>query len=166
MYEVDNFIKESQRKTPLGNCECRSILWLTETVVMMRVARKDYTFADGTRIPQETTVSVNPTQVHHDPETYENPEQFEGFRLAKMRLQQDSKEYDIVPTSPKFSPSGYGRHACPGRYFAACKLKIMLAHTVLNYEVKMEGVRPPDVWLGSLCIPNPKGKVMFCKRAM
>ena len=54
---------------------------LTETVVMMRFARKDYTFADGTRIPQGTTVRVNPTQAHHDPETYENPEQFEGFRF-------------------------------------------------------------------------------------
>ena len=26
MYKVDSFIKESQRKTPLGNRECRSIL--------------------------------------------------------------------------------------------------------------------------------------------
>ena len=28
MYKVHNFIKESQRKTPLGNRECRSILCL------------------------------------------------------------------------------------------------------------------------------------------
>ena len=49
----------------------------------------------------------------------------------------------------------------------ACKLRIILAHTVLNYDVRMEneGVQPPDVWLASLCIPNPKGKVMFRKRA-
>ena len=140
---------------------------LTETVVMMRVAREDYTFADGTRIPQGTTVGVNLTQAHHDPETYENPEQFDGFRFAKMRLQQDSKKYDIVTTSPQFLPFGHGRHACPGRYFAACELKIMLAHIVLNYDMKMEneGVRPPDVWLALSCIPNPRGKVMFRKRA-
>ena len=116
--------------------------------------------------PQGTIVSVNPTQAHHDPETYENPEQFEGFRFAKMRLQQDSKKYDMA-TPPKFLPFGYGRHACPGRYFAACKFKIMLAHTVLNYVVKMEneGLRPPDVWLASSCIPNLKSKVMLRKRA-
>ena len=96
------------------------------------------------------------------------PEQVEGFCFAKMWLQQDSKKYDIVATSPKFLPFGCGRHACPGHYFAACKLKIMLAHTVLNYDVKMEndGVRPADVWLASSCIPDLKGKVMFCKRAM
>ena len=28
MYKVDSFIKESQRKTPLENCECRSILYI------------------------------------------------------------------------------------------------------------------------------------------
>ena len=114
------------------------------------------------------TVSVNSTQAHHDRETYENPEQIEGFRFAKMRLQQDSRKYDIVATSPKLLPFGYGRLACPGRYFAACKLRIMLAHIVLNYDVKMEneGVRPPDVWLASSCtMSNAKGKVMFCKRA-
>ena len=75
------------------SCVCFT---LTETVVMMRVVRKDYTFADGTRIPQGTTVSVNPTQAHHEPEMYETPEQFEDFRFAKMRLQQESKKYDIV----------------------------------------------------------------------
>ena len=74
------------------SCVC---FMLTETVVMRRVARKDYTFADGTRIPQGTTVSINPTQAHHDPETYENPEQFEGFRFAKMRFQQGGKKHDI-----------------------------------------------------------------------
>ena len=111
---------------------------LTKTVLMMRVARKDYTFADGSRIPQGTTVPVNPTQAHHGPATYEDPERFDGFRFAKMRLQQDSKTYDVVATSPKFLPFGHGRHACPGRYSAGFKLKIMLAHTVLNYDVKME----------------------------
>ena len=135
---------------------------------MMPVTRKDYTFADGTRIPQGTTVSVNSTQAHNDLEAYENPEQFEGFRFAKLRRQQDSKKYDILASSSKLLAFGYGRHACPGRYFAACKLKIMLAHTVLNYDVKMEndGVRPADVWLASSCRPDLKGKVMFCKRAM
>ncbi|EDR01384.1 uncharacterized protein LACBIDRAFT_310984 [Laccaria bicolor S238N-H82] len=127
MHKVDSFIKESQRKTSLG------------TLVMVRIAKEDYTFADGTHIPQGTTVGVNLAQAHHDPETYENPKEFDGFRFAKMRLQQDSKKYDIVSTSPEFFTFGYERHACPGRYFAACELKIMLAH---NYDVKTENEGP------------------------
>lgn len=52
-------------------------------------------------------------------------------------------------------------------YLAACKLNIMLAHTVLNDDVKMEneGRQPPDVWLASSCILIPKGQVLFRKRA-
>ena len=138
------------------------------TVLMGRVAKKDYTFADGTFIPQGTTVCVNCTPAHNDPEKYDNPDQFDGFRFAKMRLLQDgTRKYDMVTTSPEFLLFGHGRRACPGRFFAACELKIMLAHTVLNYDVKMEneGVRPPDLWFASACIPNRKAKVMFRRRA-
>jgi len=44
---------------------------------------------------------------------------------------------------------------------------LLLAHTVLNYDVKMEneGGRPPDLWFASVCIPDRKAKVMFRKRA-
>ena len=76
--------------------------------------------------------------------------------------------YDIVATSlATFLPSDTGVMPVLDAYFAACKLKIMLAHTVLNYNVKMEneGVWPADYLLASSCIPNPKGRVMFCKRA-
>jgi len=135
---------------------------------MGRVARKDYTFAGGTFIPQETIVRVNSTPAHNDPEKYNNPDQFDGFRFAKMRLLQDGRKYDMVTTSPEFLLFGHGRrHACPGRFFAACELKIMLAHTVLNYDVKMEneGGRPPDLWFASVCIPNRKAKVMFRRHA-
>ena len=140
---------------------------LAETVLMMRVARKDYTFADGTCIPQGTTVSVNPTQAHHNPETYENPEQFEGFHVANMRLQQDSKNMILLPPPQSSCLSDTGVMPVLDAHFTTCKLKIMLAHTVLRYDVKMEneGVRPPDVCLASSCLPNPKGKVMFRTRA-
>jgi Cytochrome P450 len=54
----------------------------------------------------------------------------------------------------------------PGRFFAAIELKAMMAHLVLNYDVKLEneGVRPPDIWLGGYCIPNQKANVLFRKR--
>lgn len=54
----------------------------------------------------------------------------------------------------------------PGRFFAAMELKAMMAHLVLNYDVKLEnnGVRPPDIWLGGYCVPNQKANVLFRKR--
>lgn len=54
----------------------------------------------------------------------------------------------------------------PGRFFAANELKAMLAHLVLNYDVKLEneGVRPPNFWFISSCSPNLTAEVLFRKR--
>lgn len=58
-----------------------------------------------------------------------------------------------------------GAHACPGRFFAANELKLMLAHIVTHYDVKMvNGVRPDNRHFGGSCVPDPKGEVMFRKR--
>ena len=54
----------------------------------------------------------------------------------------------------------------PGRFFAANELKAMMAHIVMNYDVKFEdeGVRPPNMWFGINVVPDPTAKVMFRKR--
>lgn len=81
-------------------------------------------------------------------------------------------------------PFGYGKHgkpplktiyapielmfvtACPGRFFASNEIKAMLAHIVLNYDVKaeVEGVRPPNLGFGAQELPNRDAKVLFRKR--
>ena len=42
----------------------------------------------------------------------------------------------------------------------------MLAHILLNYDVKMAdgGGRPADVWHGRSASPNTKAEVLFRKR--
>ena len=42
----------------------------------------------------------------------------------------------------------------------------MLAHVVLNYDVKVadDGGRPENVWFGRSSLPNPKAQVLFRKR--
>lgn len=56
----------------------------------------------------------------------------------------------------------------PGRFFAVTQLKALLSHVLMNYDVKLEidGVRPPDRWLGITSrSPDPTGVVMFRKRS-
>ena len=55
----------------------------------------------------------------------------------------------------------------PGRFFAAINAKAMLAHVLLNYDIKMpnEGGRPSELWLGLSSIPDPTAQLMFRKRA-
>lgn len=54
----------------------------------------------------------------------------------------------------------------PGRFFAANELKALLAHIVMNYDVKMEkeGQIPPSVWYTNSRSPNRDAEVLFRKR--
>jgi cytochrome P450 len=41
---------------------------------------------------------------------------------------------------------GYGQHACPGRFFAANEIKLMLARILMDYDLRLpEGMTAKDV---------------------
>jgi len=154
MYKIDSFIKESQRLRPLSN------------LLLTRVVGNDYTFSDGTTVPGGTLVAVSSHKIHLNDKVYNDPTTFDGFRFSKMRLASSEKKVGMVTPSQDHLPFGLGRHACPGRYFAACELKLMFAHIVTTYDVKLEneGIRPPDMWVMTTCVPNPNTNVLFRKR--
>ena len=115
-------------------------------------------------------MTVSSHNVHFNDKVYEDPLRFDGFRFSKMIEglgSAKSKKVGMVSSSPDHIPFGHGRHVCPGRYFAACELKLMFAHIVMTYDVKLEneGVRPPDMWVMDSCVPNPNANVLFRKRA-
>ncbi|KAJ6567533.1 cytochrome P450 [Mycena sp. CBHHK59/15] len=162
MHKIDSFIRESQRLNGNG-----------PVAMVRKVVHPDgFTFSDGTFIPFGSFVYVSGRPVHHDPVFYDHPDVFDGFRFSKMR-----EEKAQAPDSPIFSRHmvstgmdhlvfGHGRHACPGRFFAATELKAMLAHVLLNYDVKAEteGVRPLDDDFGMMSMPNPRANIMIRKR--
>jgi len=154
MHKIDSFIKESQRLHPLSN------------LLISRVAVNDFTFSDGTTIPRGTSVSVSSHKIHLNDKVYEDPLKFDGFRFSKMGLESPEKKVGMVSSTQDHVSFGLGRHVCPGRYFAACELKLMFAHIVTTYDVKLEieGVRPPDMWVMTTCVPNPNANVLFRKR--
>ncbi|KAJ6568703.1 hypothetical protein B0H19DRAFT_1065518 [Mycena capillaripes] len=50
-------------------------------------------------------------------------------------------------------------------FFAATEIKAMLAHILINYDLKAEtDIRPPTVLLAGIPIPNPRGKIWIRKR--
>ncbi|KAJ7933062.1 cytochrome P450 [Mycena leptocephala] len=165
MFNIDSFLRESQRinnNGPLG---------MSRKVV----ARDGFRFSDGTVVPRGAYLSVAARATHYDESNYENAPTFDGFRFARERAehvaQHDANESDIfkrhmISTAVDHLPFGTGKHACPGRFFAATELKAMLAHLVLEYDVKaeVEGVRPPDDVFGMRITPSARGKVCFRKR--
>ena len=74
------------------------------------------------------------------------------------------KNLSMVSTSETFLPFGHGRHACPGRFFAANELKLLIAYMVLNYEIKPLAVRPKNIWLADTVLPPMKATIQVRRR--
>ena len=132
---------------------------------MGRVARQPFTFSDGTYIPEGTHLSVAVQATHLDDANYTDPYIFSPFRFTHtMDGQTKTSRLDMATTHADFVAFGHGRHACPGRFFAAETLKLTLAHIAMNYDVKLEGGHPKSTWVLSTCIPSTTGEVLFRKR--
>lgn len=73
-----------------------------------------------------------------DPELYPNPDEFVADRFVRMRETQERKsDTAYTAATADHMGFGYGKHACPGRYFAAHEVKIILCHMILKYDFKL-----------------------------
>ncbi|KAJ2936146.1 hypothetical protein H1R20_g944, partial [Candolleomyces eurysporus] len=159
MRKLDSFIKESSRLAGISE------------IVVARKAVKDFTFSNGLTIPAGYTVAAASSGVHTNPMVYEDPKSFNGFRFFEMR-QNGTNEYDslrhqMVSLDSTYLLFGHGRHACPGRFFAVNEVKAMMAHILLNYDVKLPGDSkeiPPGTYFAGARSPAPNAEVMFRKR--
>ena len=103
--------------------------------VMRRLAVKDTKLQDGTFLKKGTKLMVA-THKSWDASIYPNPEKFDGYRFLHIR-EQGQETAQFVSTGPNALGFGHGKHACPGRFFAANELKIALSHILLKYEFKL-----------------------------
>jgi cytochrome P450 len=72
----------------------------------------------------------------------------------------EGRNQSIVTTTEAFLPFGPGRHGCPGRFLASLLMKLMLAHVVLTYDVKLEGPRPANIEIKAAAFPDSKVKLL------
>ena len=79
---------------------------------MIRMAMKDFTFSDGTRVPKGTFLSAVSAARHHDDTVYPDATTFKGFRFSDMReMEGESTKNQMAFTSPDFLLFGHGKHA-------------------------------------------------------
>ncbi|KAI1325882.1 cytochrome P450 monooxygenase [Xylariaceae sp. FL0255] len=156
--KLDSIMKESQRFNPLL------------LVTFERIITKDTTLSNGFTIPANTTIGVPTHAVTMDPKIYPNPDEFDGFRFAKMRKQDPSMEGkgQYVASNPNSMAFGYGRHACPGRFFAAQEIKSIMVYLLDNYDMKFkEGQsRPPSLQFETQFLPDHSATVLFRRRKL
>jgi len=156
MHKVDSFVREAMRIDNGG------------TLIMTRLVLRPFTFSNGVTIPPGTLVSIPANATQTDEKIYENPNEFDGFRFAKLRENEGDKatgRHQAVSVSAENLTFGLGRHTCPGRFFAVNEVKALFAHLLVTYDMKFEKGEdaPPDIHIATLRIPRSTG-VMFRKR--
>jgi cytochrome P450 len=177
MHLMDACLRESSRLA--------SIIGLGVNVKV--VAQDGITAPDGTHYPQGCLLSVPSWGIHNDEELYHDPTEFRPERYLstdnsftntdekptttdpgppsnknKAYLSQANNAF--TSTSPTYLGFGHGRHACPGRFFAAQELKLLIAYLLQNYEMRLDdkevdGGRVRNMWMGPNHLPPLKARV-------
>ena len=80
---------------------------------MLRKAKRDFTFSDGTFIPKGTMVVSTVLGIQNDPAHFEDPHIFNPWRFydTRERAEMGSSKNDFTSPSPEIHAFGYGRHA-------------------------------------------------------
>lgn len=166
MVKLDSTMRESQRLNSA----------VTMGLGRAVVAPGGITTPDGVHIAKGNYVVVPGYATLHNADLYPDPEEFKPFRFCEKSEQQTTPsaagEDDVLErarrqwatTSNEYLAFGHGRHACPGRLFAATELKLLLAQIIMTYDFEMLESRPRNKWLGFTRIPAMSATIRVRKR--
>ena len=98
---------------------------------MKRIAVKDVTLCDGTRIPRGTVVAAAADAMHHDEAVLKNARTLDAFRYARMRstVPEESARHQFASASPEYIAWGYGPQA-----WCVCLVSSRLVHRIPSAE--------------------------------
>ncbi|KAI0132893.1 cytochrome P450 [Xylariales sp. AK1849] len=159
MEKLDSIVRESLRLNMVS----------TFGVPRLVVGRDGFTTRSGLRIPKGNIVAVPGKNIAKDEKCYPNADTYKPFRFAEKRADEEveyvKRARQAAPTtSPEFLPFGHGKHACPGRFFAASELKLILGYMVMNYDIEMLDERPADIYAGPARLPPMAATVRVRRR--
>ena len=173
----DSALRESTR---LGS-------FLSVGMVRRVIAPGGLVAPNGTHCPYNSWIGVSTNGIHNDPTIYPDSDRYQPFRFSDLREAEAEVEVDedheATPTKdsvrealikkanlsftsvgPQYHPFGHGRHACPGRFFAANELKLLLAYMIQNYDFEFLESRPPSQWIGPVLVPPRAATIKVRKR--
>ncbi|PTB65524.1 cytochrome P450 [Trichoderma citrinoviride] len=171
LVRLDSSIRESQRVSNFA-----------ATLIERTVVAQDGLHNPdlGWTLPKGSFVTVNLEGTHHDPDLYADPHSYDPLRYSRLREAWDAKSDEekkrdaeegakirglgMVTTSAQHLAFGHGRHACPGRFFVAHELKLIMAHILLNYDIKLVGKLPEKQFLGGTCLPPLKAEIQVRRK--
>ena len=157
--KLDSLLKESQR--------FNSVFLLT----FNRFLPIPVTLSNGVHLPARTRIAVPQNAIINDAANVPgaNPNKFDPWRYSRLREDpQNAQKYFFAMTDPMHMAFGYGKYACPGRFFVANEIKMTLAHLLLRYDWKFpEGYgRPQNFTIDGDMYPDPTARVLMRRRTV
>ncbi|KAI8934908.1 hypothetical protein NX059_008578 [Plenodomus lindquistii] len=155
LVKLDSYMKEVARLYP------------PEYTSFSRRVVKGITLSNGQYIPPGVLLEIPLHEISQDPANWPNGDVFDGFRHYKLRAGGSATDHarnQFVTSNEQSLNFGYGRHACPGRFFASNEIKMLLARLILEYDVKMPDGRTEryeQIEIGSSCLPDTEKMLLF-----
>ncbi|KAF2175388.1 cytochrome P450 [Zopfia rhizophila CBS 207.26] len=122
--------------------------------------------ANNVHVPQGTLLAIAMQPVQVDEAIYPDAHRFNAFRFTQpgavrnimdpitpkenTERQGEQKQKSTVTLDDSFLGFGFGKHTCPGRFFALNEMKIYVAYMLQNYEIEYLKERPKSadiIWL-------------------
>ena len=73
-------------------------------------------------------------------EVFDRADEFDPWRMYRERMKKGEElKHQYVMTSDKNLHFGHGKHACPGRFFAANEVKTLLVLLLMRFELTFSG---------------------------
>ncbi|KAK7530972.1 putative cytochrome P450 [Phyllosticta citribraziliensis] len=151
---LESFVRETMRLYPTG------VVSVTRAVM-----KEPFHFHDGYTLPAGSRFAFPIHAIHRDPDNYEEPLTFRGFRFANQVP--GKPEINASTVDKSFLTFGYGRHACPGRFYAVRLAKLIFAKLLHEYDMEWAEKttrRPPNMCIEVQNGPNMDAKVRMKRR--
>lgn len=126
MWYVFKYIYKTLFITNLQSSISEALRKYPTIATLHRIANTDYTMPDGAILPKGTFIIIPSYAIHHDPEIYPLPENFDPERFSEEG-RQTRHPYSYLPF-------GEGPRICVGLRFGMMQAKIGLAMLLSNFR--------------------------------
>lgn len=172
--KLDSFMREVQRVngniSEFAMIHCYELLANHASASFIRKVMKPISLSDGTQLPPGTRILAPQAGISLDERYFPEPEKFDALRFYKMRQESDeaSNRWQFTSLNDTNINFGAGKHACPGRFFASNEIKLVLAHLLINYDIRLKKgeERPKAMSVVMTKAPSPNAELEFKRRSL